>query len=172
MPKSVRLFWWISVVIALYWVIMAAWVLFFPGAEYLSFLARSPQWARDAARNYNAREMEVALIWAAPTLTLAWLAAFKRLCWARWGFVGLFIVNQTGDLLLLLLAAAGSQKIPLSTFLNIYFESLAVRDWVNPWMYFVPAMGITAIALVFSKPAQPWFAKDPNPRVIVGAPSE
>jgi len=49
MPTSIRLFWWISVVIVTYWVAMAAWALLFPDGQYLSFLVKLPANLRDQA---------------------------------------------------------------------------------------------------------------------------
>ena len=141
MPSRVRIFWWLSVAIAAYWIVSAAWYLAFPSAHYLATLARLQPELRESVRRFD---LQNTIFWTSfdsvVIVGLAWLAAFRRRNWARWAFVVVFLFRESIPFLL-----AAYYRRP----------ELAHRDWTNPLGYVVPALSIAAIVFVFSE--RDWF---------------
>lgn len=163
MPMSIRLFWWISVIIVAYGVAMAAWALLFPDMQYLSFLAKLPPTLRDQAHDQRIYWIvKDALLWGVPIVAFAWFATFKHSNWARWAFAGLLVINLAVDLLLakvLVQQLIGAALLHDSTQLDYYFECMARQTWLDPRLYLNSAVLLVATGLVFSRRARVWFAR-------------
>lgn len=145
MPISVTIFWWLAVTIVLCWMCITIWFLFFPSVHYVSTLGQLPSQFRADVRR---ADMGTALIKTSflsiLTLCLAWLAAFRRLNWARWGFIILFLVYKS---------------VPLAVSLAYhrfqgYIGELGQMNWRD---YPIPILALTAAAFVFSKHSYDWF---------------
>ena len=148
MPSHVKIFWWLSIVIVIWWVFWTARFLLFPTAHYLAVLAKLPLEFREAARRSDIQTGIIStLVWGGVTLGLAWLAAFRRLNWARWAFGIVFLIREAIPFLVF---AAYHQ-------LGHYMTELAHENWTDPVGYLIPAVTLTAIAFVFSGNARGWF---------------
>jgi hypothetical protein len=163
MPTSIRLFWWISVLLVFYGTAMSVWTLMFPDAQYLSFVAKMPASMRDQAYDLRIHLIiKDTLLWGVPILTFAWFAAFKRHNWARLLFAGLLGVNVAVDLLmanLLVQQLIGSALLQDASLLDVYFQNMARQNWLNPWLYLNSTVLLAATGLAFSPQARGWFAR-------------
>lgn len=109
MPSHLRIFFWLIVAIAAYWVVTAVWFLEFPPAAVKAVMARLPEAARQMiAQNDWKLVLIPALSWAVLFSGLAWLAACKRQNWARVGVLVLFLIRV---LVPLAMAAAAGRVI-------------------------------------------------------------
>lgn len=155
MPSHVRIFWWLSVAIVAYWILMTAWFLAFPSAHELTVLAKIPPHFRDIARRAD-RQYEIigivsTVVWSGLTLGFAWFAALHHANWARWAFVVLFVLREPVPYLVMFAFYYHTRH------LDIFEAMLAHENWTNPRGYLVPAFTIVAIAFVFSGNARNWF---------------
>jgi hypothetical protein len=149
MPSHVRIFWWLSVAIAAYWILSAIWFLAFPTVQHLAALEKLPLEFRDKTRRVEMlTEIISTIIWCAVTLALAWLAAFHRINWSRWVFAAVFIIRES---MMFLVSVLYYHQ------LDFFRQSLAHENWTNPRGYIVPALTIAAIGFVFSGNARSWF---------------
>lgn len=74
MPRSVKIFWWLAVVIVVYWIIVTALFLLWPPVHYTNTLAHIPGQLRIAARRADTINWLIkASFWSISTLCLAWL---------------------------------------------------------------------------------------------------
>ena len=103
MPRNLRIFFWLIAAVAAYWVLAVVWFIVFPPPVVTAALARIPAAAR-ATIEYRAWSISFlsTAIRAVIFLSLAWLAAFRRKNWARWGVALLFVLMQVVPLILAL----------------------------------------------------------------------
>jgi hypothetical protein len=96
-----RIFFWLIAAIAAYWVLAVVWFIVFPPAAVTAALAKLPAAIRGTIE-YRAWSISFisTAIRAVIFLGLAWLAAFRRKNWARWGVALLFVVMQVVPLIL------------------------------------------------------------------------
>lgn len=103
MPSHLRIFFWLVVAIALYWVASMVWVMEFPPAAMTSALAKIPPAIRDQIKENAWRITLVSTaIRVAIFVGLAWLAAFRRQNWARWLLLAVVIFMHAAPLALAL----------------------------------------------------------------------
>lgn len=92
MPTHLRLFFWLVVAVAAYWVISMLWVMQFPPEAMTAALARLPQAVREQVRQ-DAWWITLTstVIRVVVFVGLAWLAAFLRQNWARWAILAILV---------------------------------------------------------------------------------
>lgn len=148
MPIQVRAFWWISVAIVLYSIVLTVLaVQYLQHQEFLPIAPRIPRELRE--RTY---EMDV-LVRVASTvvrssliLCLAWLTAFRRLKWARWAFVLFFLIQWAFEIW---------EAIEFHQF-NGPVSALIKEGW---WEYIFIMLVIAAASCVFSSGTRKWFER-------------
>jgi hypothetical protein len=95
MPSHLKIFFWLVVAVAAYWVGSMLWVMQFPPAEMTAALAKVPAAMRaDVARNAWEITLVSTAIRVAVFVGLAWFAAFRRRNWARWLLLALFVLSH------------------------------------------------------------------------------
>lgn len=149
MPLNVRLFWWISVVVVIYWLLATGWFFAFPSAHYLETLAKLPAEVRRGTQHVEAiARITSTIAWCGLTIVLAWLAAYRRLNWARWAFAVVFAVR-------------GVASIVMGNIYDRQFHYLFERGshefWVVLPSYAVTLLTVIAAVLAFSGNAKAWF---------------
>lgn len=161
MPSNVKLFWWLSVAIAAYWVLGFAWQLAFPSAHYLAVLAKFPPHLREEVQRADLENSIVGTVFrCGVTLGFAALAAFRRQNWARWAYAIAFLLRE----LLPWIFAGYVYLVPAyganyrQAFLATLWES-TVAEWSNPLNYLVPIAAVVAIVAVFTGNARDWFRR-------------
>lgn len=160
MPSNVKLFWWLSVAVAVYWAFTTAWHAASPSAHELAVLAKMPAELRDKVRRTDtSTPILTTAFWGAVTLGLAWLAAFRRQNWARWAYAFAFVLRE---FLLRWIVVAYVYLAPSTG--APYRRALWEDAWnstfsasSDPRHYIVPALTIAAIAAVFMGNAKDWF---------------
>jgi hypothetical protein len=149
MPRNVRLFWWISLAVVIYWLLTTCWFFVFPNASYLMMLAKLPPEMRHSTYHVDATaRIASTVIWCGVTICLAWLAAYRRLNWARWAFAIVFIVRSGATIAIAIIHDNRFDQAVVST---------SREGWANLSSCVVIALTIVAIVLVFSGTAKPWF---------------
>lgn len=93
MPSHLRIFFWLTLAVAAYWVLSTIWFLEFPPGAVKALLANLPPATRRMIEQ-NEWRLELVPIAARAALFggLAWVAAFKRQNWARLGVLVLFLI--------------------------------------------------------------------------------
>lgn len=170
LPSHVRVFWWISVAIVVYWTFSIAWfwLVTLPSDHYLALLQRLPPALREPLyRAAVIRSVVPAAFWSVFILGMAWLATFRRQNWARWIYALLFLFRELlpplfslAYMYLDLAPSAAARHIILEDF----WKS-TVSEWSNPRSYVTPVLAIAAIVAVFTGDAKDWFRK-PMPPVL------
>jgi hypothetical protein len=95
MPSHLKIFFWLVVTVAAWWVGSMLWVMQFPPAEMVAALAKIPPGMRAAvARNAWQITLVSTAIRVVVFVGLAWLAAFRRQNWARWALLVIFILSH------------------------------------------------------------------------------
>lgn len=109
MPSHLRIFFWLIVAIAAYWVASVAWVILFPPPDMVAALARVPAVMREEIKE-NAWRITIitTAIRVVVFVGLAWAAAFRRQNWARWALVVIFILSHLAPFL----AALHFERVP------------------------------------------------------------
>jgi hypothetical protein len=150
MPSNVKVFWWLSVAVVLYWAFSTTWYLAFPTARYLTILANLPPEFREGARHTDILNLLLGTLFrCGSTLGLAWLSAFRRQNWARWAFTALFILRES---LLFLVSILYYHQ------LDFFIQEISRENWTDPGGYIDPILTIMAIGFVFSGNARGWFS--------------
>jgi hypothetical protein len=138
MPLSIKIFFGLCVALICVWALQ----------QYLLF-ATFPNEGYSLAERMKAMQMK--LVWtvveSAVVLSLAWMAAFRRLNWARWGLVGLLI---------------GAEFLPMLGYamrgeLFAYLTHTFIKFGANSAWYAALALKIAAIVLVLRARVEPWF---------------
>lgn len=138
MPLSIRVFFALCIALVGVWA-LHQYLLFdsFPNEGY-SLVARM-------------QAMRLQLAWmvaeSAVVLSLAWMAAFRRVNWARWALAGLLVAGE------FLPMVDHAQRGDLISYLDNVF----LRFSANPIYYASLALKIAAIVLVLQARAEPWF---------------
>jgi hypothetical protein len=156
MPLNVKIFLWLTLAVVFYWVATNAWFwLHLPSTYPTSvekLLAKSPRLrevmdrsARDSGYVYSG----ATLLWSIIFLSLAWMAAFYRLNWARWTYALVFVFRES----LPLIAALFAEPSVRQHVLHWYWHD----GWTNLWRYIDPAVFIVAIVFVFAGDSRKWF---------------
>lgn len=148
MPSHVRIFWWLSVAIAVYWVTSTIWFIAFQSPHELALMTKLPAGLRDGIRR-EAFELGAVstAFWCTVTLGTAWLAAFRRQTWARWAFTLLFVFRLVAPLVVA--ASLGLLLAQLKRFAG---------EWLSPETYVIRVLTVLAIAFIFTGNARDWFA--------------
>lgn len=138
MPSSIKVFFGLCVALAAVWGLQ----------QYLLFDA-FPNEGYSLAERMRAMRLQLAwaMVESAVVLSLAWMAAFKRLNWARWSLVGLLIA---GEFLPMVGYATRGDLIA-------YLDHVFLRFAANPIWYVALAIKIGAIVLVLRANVEPWF---------------
>jgi type IV secretory pathway VirB2 component (pilin) len=158
-PLSVRLFWWLSLIVVVYWVSTAALFFLHPSASYLLALAHIP--LNEQQRLVRSRIFATAfptIVWGVVTIGLAWLAASKRMDWARW----LYALQFVGREVISIFEAASG---PIGKA-RVFYQMSQLSHWIEP------VLTLAAIALVFSGNARTWFKRHPSESSGSGAPED
>lgn len=148
MPIGVRIFFWLCVALIAWWLFVALRFLAFPSEEYLAMIARIR-----AVTGFDARREDMiavggkTLIWSSLVLVLAWLAAYRRINWARWAVALVFAYGYVMSF------AVAIYFGTLSRYLHDYFHA----HWSTPESYVVFAIQAAAIVCVFLPEARGWF---------------
>ena len=103
MPSHLKIFFWLVVSVAAWWVGSMLWVMEFPPAEMTAALAKIPVAMRAAvARNAWQITLVSTAIRVVVFVGLAWLAAFRRQNWARWAVLVIFILSHAAPFVIAL----------------------------------------------------------------------
>ncbi len=156
MPLNVKIFLWLTLAIVFYWIATNAWFWLHLPTTYPAavekMIAKSPR-LREILNGETRTQGYVysgaTLVWSIVYLSLAWMAAFHRLNWARWTYVIAFVVRESIPLI-----AALFSKPDMREYL---FHSFLHDGWTNPRHYIDPAFFIVAIIFVFTGNSRAWF---------------
>lgn len=148
MPTQVRVFWWLSIAIVVYSIVLTVFALqsvqhhdLLPTALSLPEEVRERTFRTDLLVRITSMVVRSGLI-----LCLAWLSAFRRLNWARWGLVFLFLIQGAYEIW---------GAIQFHQLSGPAFE-LVKKGW---WAYIFLILAVAASSCVFSERAQAWFDK-------------
>jgi hypothetical protein len=158
MPLNVKIFLWLTLALVFYWVAANAWFWLHPASTYPAavekFVAHSPR-LREAmnkvARSSGYIYTGTTLVWAIIFLSLAWMAAFYRLNWARWTYAFVVLFRESLPLIVALFLAPAVR--------GYFFYSFWHDGWTNPWHYVDPIVFIVAIVFVFTGESRNWFRR-------------
>jgi len=157
MPVNVRLFWWITVGIAVYSLTTAIWFATFSSAHELAALAKLSADIRVRAQHVDViSRLTASVIWGGVTVWFAWLAAYRRVDWARWIFALVFVAQRAIPFVIFFFYA------PWPSFarrLSFAAENGFAQLRTDPVFDGLTALTILSIILVFSPNARPWFAR-------------
>lgn len=150
MPVQVRIFWWLSVVIVIYSIVLTVLaVQHIRYTDYLLTIAKVPPGIRERTYRMDVSVHIVsAAVWCGLILLLAWLAAFRRLNLARWVLAFLFSIWGLYEFW-------GAVEFHE---LNAPVLDLIKKGW---WAYILLTFAVAAVSCVFSSRAQVWFERAP-----------
>jgi hypothetical protein len=158
MPLGLKIFLWLTLAIVFYWIALTVWSWLHMSPTYPpafeKLIAKTPGARESLNRAVRIEEYirtGAALVWSVIFLSLAWMAAFYRLNWARWTYASVFVFRQS-----LLLVAALFSEPEMRGYL---FYSFWHDGWTNPWHYIDPVVFIAAIAFVFTGDSRNWFRR-------------
>lgn len=160
MPIAVRVFFALSVFLALWWIWWSFSDFILPSQQFKAVFFRLPQPFRDITiRGLFESALAFAGFNVALMLMLASLAAFARQGWARWALLLYFVVLQAMPIGY----AMHLYFVHPKTFLLLYHSvGTAWHDYLqaawSQWPSYVTlAIQLLLIALAFSPHARPWF---------------
>lgn len=158
MPLNVKIFLWLTLAIVFYWFALNAWfwlhlpTTYPPAVEKM--LARSPDVRKvldGATRSQGFVWTGATLIWSIVVLSLAWMAAFYRMNWARWTYAVVFVFRQSLPLIVALFSGPAMRGYLVHAFWH--------DGWANPRHYIDPIVFIVAIVFVFTGESRNWFRR-------------
>jgi magnesium-transporting ATPase (P-type) len=150
MPSHVRIFWWLVVAVIAYEFGSAVWYLLFPTPHHLAILARLPPEFREPERRAEFQALIISFFVKSAILLLAWFAAFRRKNWARFAFA--FVV-----LLITLIPLA----IAIMYHESDWFQGYPHGSWSDIRYHLGTMLIVTAIIVIFTGNARPWFRSHP-----------
>jgi hypothetical protein len=144
MPTNIRMFFWLSVAVVAIWIIRIA-LFWIPVAHYLSGLSG----------NYIHTALVGTALGAVPliiaTLLLDWLVAYRHHNWARWAFVGLFLLRES----VLFANAKRHALMGFNEYLRLHLTTLHQLVVTLPLL--------AASILVFAGNSRGWFKASAQP---------
>jgi hypothetical protein len=166
-PATVRAFFGLSLVLALWWIWGAFSDFVLPSQEFKAAFGRLPQPFRDITlQGLFESALTFAALNAAILLLLSSIAMFARRNWARWTLVAYFIVLQAvpiGYAMHLYFAQPDTFQIVYHSVSEGWHAYLQ-RSW-SQWPFYATAgLELALIVLMFSPNARPWFTPEPTER--------
>ncbi len=150
MPLSVKIFFRMCVLLAVWWVFILVKFIAFPSADYLAMIAKLHAYFPDIRQRDIVLTAGRTLLWSSVLLLLAWLAAYRRRNWARWTLVGVFVFVEMVPIVALYQDSAIAG-------LGAFWRTYVHYYWSAPSAYALLAYKVALIALVFSGNARSWF---------------
>lgn len=151
MPLSVKIFFRMCVLLAVWWVFILVKFIAFPSTDYLAMIAKLHAYVPDIRQRDIVLTAGRTFIWSSVVLLLAWLAAYRRRNWARWTLAGVFVFVE------LVPFAVGLYDYIRLPRDEIFLKNYLHYNWSSPWAFALLAYKVALIALVFSGNARPWF---------------
>jgi hypothetical protein len=152
MPSHVRIFFWLSVAVVAYWLLVQGWYWgrIAPAVVQLGMLNDS------AIRAIMGRNVVTTIFVTIPmcvsTLEFAWMAAFRHQNWARFAFGALVVFREIAS------AIYGGGRFAVEYYLQVH--------WSQPAAYVPTILLLAASIFIFTGNARTWFELPTRPRAI------